>query len=565
MTLVPFLFAIALIFAMKELSFVLSLSLPLLLLFFFPSESILILSPSSCSLIPPSPTLPLTIRARIGTSFLIGIQESRADEPYLYDIPPTPYSGTMFRVCWRPDGTFFLIGSKAMSSDCSLSLEEGEEDDCRTSALSQAHARAHTRSHSGIDETETEIVLDLPYEVRDDSALSVWVKEIGETSMWSLPPASSLLPFSPSSPPSLNVSVSHVLLTSSSSLSSSSSPLPSSLTNGLRTKHAEMEKYLRRRKMKEEAIAAEYIPRDTSLADMKMSDVLDEDIYRALISLSSTGSSSNRRLAYSNLLQLIHPEDASGVYSFTLFRESFAERLIAEMNHIEEAYPHLIERPNSMNNYGMVIQEFGLKRLFDSLRHTLDPLFRLLFGEWIIGTSMDSQHAFTVQYTMSGDRDLDFHMDESVVTVNVNLGKEFQGGDVVFHGVRSTPSERKERVAVKQKRGRGGENKWEKEGEGEEEEGEGEGGEGEGERDGEEGERKNGRDAILHVGQTWHSADRILSGERDNLIVWWRSFASLQSPAEKFVCECSSEVEGKDKGEREGCVLPKVREGDGEN
>ena len=88
-----------------------------------------------------------------------------------------------------------------------------------------------------------------------------------------------------------------------------------------------------------------------------------------------------------------------------------------------------------MNNYGMVIQEFGLQDLFTRIvRDGLHTLASVLFPEWMAGIVFDSQHAFIVEYALEKDKDLDLHMDESLITVNVNLGKQFEGGAVVFSG-----------------------------------------------------------------------------------------------------------------------------------
>ena len=84
--------------------------------------------------------------------------------------------------------------------------------------------------------------------------------------------------------------------------------------------------------------------------------------------------------------------------------------------------------------------------------------------------------------------------------------------------VRNTPSERREDIALQQRLG--------------------------------------GREALLHVGQTWHSAEALTSGERYNLIIWARSFSSKQSPTERFVCKCADDIDPA------LCQVPVVRDSD---
>lgn len=66
-------------------------------------------------------------------------------------------------------------------------------------------------------------------------------------------------------------------------------------------------------------------------------------------------------------------------------------------------------RPNTMNNYGFVVDELGLD-LMPLVAAVLTPLAALYFPDWG-GATIDSTHAFTISYSMAGDRDLSRHMD----------------------------------------------------------------------------------------------------------------------------------------------------------
>jgi hypothetical protein len=126
--------------------------------------------------------------------------------------------------------------------------------------------------------------------------------------------------------------------------------------------------------------------------------------------------------------------------------------------------------------------------------------------ELTIAFQLDSHHAFSVQYaTAAGkQRALDFHMDESTVTINACLGRNFTGGAVFFNGVRDTESEASEKFDFQHRVG--------------------------------------GGNAIIHVGQHWHGAHAITSGERHNVILWARASAARESPTERFAKKCQRQL-----------------------
>jgi len=145
-----------------------------------------------------------------------------------------------------------------------------------------------------------------------------------------------------------------------------------------------------------------------------------------------------------------------------------------------------VHRPNSMNNYGVILDEIGFYDVIqDLVKKYINPLTSLLYKHI---EDLDSHHSFIVSYEIGKDEDLDFHVDESEVTLNVNLGKEFVGGDLYFGGIRcsthqNTLTLKNEDFHVGHSIG----------------------------------------NAILHLGKHRHAAEKILSGERYNLILWCRS------------------------------------------
>ena len=84
------------------------------------------------------------------------------------------------------------------------------------------------------------------------------------------------------------------------------------------------------------------------------------------------------------------------------------------------------------------------------------------------------------RYKIGEDVDLSEHVDDSEITLNVCLGKEFEGGTLYFKGIKGQEFEKP--VEYKHKLGK----------------------------------------AVLHVGNHVHGANKIEGGERDNLIIWCR-------------------------------------------
>lgn len=179
-----------------------------------------------------------------------------------------------------------------------------------------------------------------------------------------------------------------------------------------------------------------------------------------------------------DLLKLIRP----GIWTFRVFTPEFCALLEEELTNFEASdVPK--GRPNTMNRYGIVLREVGFSP------DLLDPLvadFVDLLATKLLPTSaegLDSYRAFTVKYdvTKDGDRDLALHYDNAEVTLNVNIGGDWTGGQVTFFGEVGLPE--LEPVSVAMARGH----------------------------------------AILHSGRELHQAEPLGEGRRHNLIIWCRS------------------------------------------
>ncbi|KAK5933092.1 hypothetical protein CgunFtcFv8_004748 [Champsocephalus gunnari] len=184
-----------------------------------------------------------------------------------------------------------------------------------------------------------------------------------------------------------------------------------------------------------------------------------------------------------SLGDLLQEEAAARVYRFPVFERSFCEQLVEELEHFEQSSAPK-GRPNTMNHYGILLNELGFDEGFITpLRQLyLQPLTSLLYPD-CGGGSLDSHKAFVVKYDMDEDRDLSYHYDNAEVTLNVSLGKDFTEGNLYFGDMRQVPLSEMQCWEVEHRVSEG----------------------------------------LLHRGQQMHGALPISSGRRWNLIVWIRA------------------------------------------
>jgi hypothetical protein len=183
--------------------------------------------------------------------------------------------------------------------------------------------------------------------------------------------------------------------------------------------------------------------------------------------------------------------------------------LIEEIENFEDSGLPII-RPNTMNNYGVIIDEMGMKPFIDGLLKTyLYPfVVNCLYKDLFIAKPeqhqdqiyLDDHHSFIVKYrdAKQGDKKLDLHFDDSEVTFNVCLGKKsFTGSRLYFQGLQFDSTTHWEHFRYTHRVGR----------------------------------------AVVHLGRHLHGADPISGGcdaTRYNLIVWCRSKALRQPNAEDW-------------------------------
>ncbi|KAL6573751.1 hypothetical protein OROHE_002210 [Orobanche hederae] len=132
-------------------------------------------------------------------------------------------------------------------------------------------------------------------------------------------------------------------------------------------------------------------------------------------------------------------EPSPGIFTFEMLQPRFCEMLLAEVENFEKWVHETkfrIMRPNTMNKYGVVLDDFGMETMLDKLMEDfIRPMSKVFFPE-VGGSTLDAHHGFVLEYGMDRDVDLGFHVDDSEVTLNVCLGKQFSGGELFFRGVR---------------------------------------------------------------------------------------------------------------------------------
>jgi hypothetical protein len=129
-----------------------------------------------------------------------------------------------------------------------------------------------------------------------------------------------------------------------------------------------------------------------------------------------------------------------------------------------------------------IVNHIGLRDVITRVqRAVLLPISRLLYPHQAEGPAgFDAHHSFMVQYRAGQDLGLDMHTDDSDVTFNVCLGRNFTGARLTICGNSRSPEHRQFFYTYEHVVGR----------------------------------------CLVHLGTRRHGADDIHQGERNNLIIW---------------------------------------------
>lgn len=113
---------------------------------------------------------------------------------------------------------------------------------------------------------------------------------------------------------------------------------------------------------------------------------LDPDLLAALNAYTESG------LRNATSLRELLREEVPGVYSFPILSTEFCDMLLEELdNFYASGLPQ--HRPNSMNNYGIIVNNIGLRQALDHLQSlVLWPIANILFGAQSKG-GFDDHHS----------------------------------------------------------------------------------------------------------------------------------------------------------------------------
>ena len=246
-------------------------------------------------------------------------------------------------------------------------------------------------------------------------------------------------------------------------------------------------------------VAEQYQPRHAHLRSLDGWQLAPELVVAVALLDADADTEAQRQLLMARLLK----RAAADVYVLPVLAASTAEQIVEEMEHFFawcDDSQLAIFRPNSMNNYGAILDDFGFADALQQLSaRYVQPLAAVL---WPGYERLDSHHGFVVSYEENKDLKLDFHVDDAEVTLNVCLGRRFTGSSLSFGGVRcarhqQTPVGRSERFEFHHSLGVG----------------------------------------CLHLGQHRHSALPLESGQRHNLILWCRS-SSYRARHPRLLKQC---------------------------
>ncbi|CAK9053403.1 unnamed protein product [Durusdinium trenchii] len=197
---------------------------------------------------------------------------------------------------------------------------------------------------------------------------------------------------------------------------------------------------------------------------LKLEDAIDPRIFKLIFKVFNgtrySRAEAKKQLLASGLIKEIIPDL---VFSFPVFTLEFCTLLMEEIrNFYGSKLP--ARRPNSMNNYGIILNEIGLEpMIFDLQDALIQPLASVLFP--LEGSELESHHSFTIRF-------------------NVNIFGNYTGAPLVFCGINGEPDHRHFRTAYQHQLGY----------------------------------------AIIHKGRHRHGAEDITGGERMNLVVWSYSY-----------------------------------------
>ncbi|TVU21507.1 hypothetical protein EJB05_31147, partial [Eragrostis curvula] len=127
----------------------------------------------------------------------------------------------------------------------------------------------------------------------------------------------------------------------------------------------------------------------------------------------------------------IMTEPAPGLYVFAMLQPAFCQMIWAEAVHFDHwaRASGRNRRPATyMDHRSVALSDFGLETMLDNLmKDFISPVAAVLYPE-LAASPLDSHYSFVTQFA-EGEVE-GFHVDDSEVTLNVCITREFTGGEM---------------------------------------------------------------------------------------------------------------------------------------
>jgi hypothetical protein len=228
----------------------------------------------------------------------------------------------------------------------------------------------------------------------------------------------------------------------------------------------------------------------------------ESEIFHSDFLAAFTVDGTLRPSMFNQIVESLGDEDSSALY-FPLFTTEFSELLVQHSEEFVKFSSNSGIQHQSGQERPMVLDLMKLDWLNDLLlTRVMNPIGKLLFQEQTSSGNLDWRHGFVVSYSAldhatAGMKEVSRsklvqHTDDSELTLNVCLGRNFEGGDVIMYGVRGGRSREPRKYHPRPG--------W----------------------------------ALMHVGRQFHEVSSVTKGERFALIIWARSYGAVRNR----VCPC---------------------------
>ena len=108
------------------------------------------------------------------------------------------------------------------------------------------------------------------------------------------------------------------------------------------------------------------------------------------------------------------------IFTFPLFSDKLCDVIVEELENFKKTkLAH--SRPNSMNKYGIILEEVGLEKIVEVVKEKVEHVAKVKYPDVVGESGLDSAKAFTVDYDAeeeSADKELATHFDNAEVNIS---------------------------------------------------------------------------------------------------------------------------------------------------